>query len=232
MKMMKIGLLVLAAMFAGPAMAQDLSIRLTNLTQGIWFTPLLVVAHDTGTTLFTEGTAASASLQAMAEGGDLSGLVSDLQGTGADLVQDPAAGLLAPGASVSLNLMTQAANDRLSLVAMLLPTNDGFVGLDSLALPTAAGTYHYYLNAYDAGTEANSEIVNGGGTPGVPGIPADPGGKAGSGASGVTASEGNATVHIHPGNIGDSNSSGGISDLDPSVHRWLNPVAELVITVN
>ena len=232
MKKVKITLLLLAALLAGPAMAQDLSIRISNLTKGIWFTPLLVAAHGAGTSLFTEGVAASTSLQAMAEGGDLSGLVSDLQAQGADLMENPASGLLAPGASVSLNLMTQAGNDRLSIVAMLLPTNDGFVGLDSLVLPTVAGTYRYHLNAYDAGTEANTEVVNGGGTPGVPGIPADPGNKAGTGASGVTTVEGNPTVHIHPGNIGDTNPTRGISDLDPSAHRWLNPVAELVITVN
>ena len=232
MKRQSTALLALLALFSATVSAQDLNIKLTNLTNGIYFTPLLFAAHDGGTTLFTEGAAASASLQAMAEGGDLSGLVSDLQGVGADLQENPAAGLLAPGASTSLALMTQSGNTRLSVVAMLLPTNDGFVGLNSLVLPTTAGTYHYYLNAYDAGTEANSEIVNGGGTPGVPGIPADPGGKAGTGASGVSASESNTTVHIHPGNIGDSNATGGSSDLDSSVHRWLNPVAELVITVN
>jgi hypothetical protein len=65
----------------------------------------------------------------------------------------------------------------------------------------------------------------------VPGIPADPGGAAGSGATGVVAVEANPVVHIHRGVLGDTDDSGGISDLDSRVHRWLNPVAELVITV-
>jgi hypothetical protein len=39
---------------------------------------------------------------------------------------------------------------------MLLPTNDGFVGLDSLTLPTNPGTYLYTLNGYDAGTKPTS----------------------------------------------------------------------------
>jgi hypothetical protein len=68
--------------------------------------------------------------------------------------------------------------------------------------------------------------------PGVPGIPADPGGNNGSGASGVTATEHNKKVHVHRGTLGDMNLAGGISDLDSSVHHWLNPVAKVVVTVS
>ena len=114
---------------------------------------------------------------------------------------------------------------------MILPSNDGFVGLDSLKLPTEPGTYTYNLNAYDAGTEANDEIVNGGGASGVAGIPEDPLAMNGVNAMGVTDTEGNSHVHIHRGVLGDSDSSGGASDLDSRVHRWLNPVARLTINV-
>ena len=115
---------------------------------------------------------------------------------------------------------------------MLLPTNDGFVGLDSWMIPTEAGTYTVYLNAYDAGTEANDElVVEGSGMPGTPGIPAAPGGNAGMNGSGVTSSETNMMVHIHPGNLGDDDLEAGMSDLDNTVHRWLNPVALLTVTV-
>ena len=34
-------------------------------------------------------------------------------------------------------------------------------------------------------------------------------------------------VHIHPGNLGDDDLEAGMSDLDNTVHRWLNPVAML-----
>ena len=114
---------------------------------------------------------------------------------------------------------------------MLLPTNDGFVGKDSWAIPSEAGTYTFYMNGYDAGTEANDEIVNGGGAPGVPGIPVDPGSYSGTGGSGVSSSSANSNIHIHPGNVGDSDASGGVSDLDSRIHRWLNPVAKVVVTV-
>jgi len=219
-------------MATSPVMAQNLDISITNLTHGTYFTTLLVSAHADGNHLFQPGVAASSHLQAMAEGGDISGLASDMVAIGADSAENPAGGLLAPGGAVQFSLNTASGNDRLSLTAMLVPTNDGFVGLDALQIPMTPGTYRYSLNAYDAGTEANDEIVNGGGAPGVPGIPVDPGGANGTGASGVTNTEANTTVHIHRGVLGDTDPNGGISDLDSRVHRWLNPVAELVITVH
>jgi len=211
--------------------ARELDISITNLTQGIYFTPLLAATHDSDTHLFQPGTMASANLQAMAEGGDISGLISDLAVVNANVSENPAAGLLAPGSTAMTIINSGAGNSYFSLVAMLLPTNDGFVGIDALSLPNIPGTYTYYLNAYDAGTEANDEIINGAGTPGSAGIPADPGGNNGTSATGVTSEEGNSMVHTHRGNLGDTDVTGGISDLDSRIHRWLNPVAQLVITI-
>lgn len=218
-------------MASSPVIAQDLDITITNLTHGTYFTPLLVSAHAGGNHLFQPGVAASSNLQAMAEGGDISGLSTDMAAIGADSTVNPAGGLLAPGASTQFSLVTASGNDHISITAMLLPTNDGFVGLNAMRLPSKVGTYRYTLNGYDAGTEVNDEIVNGGGTPGVPGIPADPGGAAGSNGTGATSSEANTVVHIHRGILGDTDPTGGVSDLDSRVYRWLNPVAELVITV-
>lgn len=226
------GLMAAAALNAPMAMAQGLDITITNLTNGIYFTPLLVSAHNNDVDLFEQGQAASVHLQAMAEGGDIAGLQSDLDSAAANTVANPAGGLLAPGASANAQLNTSRGNKQLSVVGMLLPTNDGFVGLDAIAIPKKRGTYTFYLNGYDAGTEANNEVINGGGAPGTLGIPADPGGNAGTGATGVTTAEHNTTVHIHRGTLGDSNATGGDSDLDRAVHHWLNPVAKLVLKVS
>lgn len=226
--------LLWASLAIGSAFGAQATITIKNLTHGTYFTPLLVTAHDTATHLFEAGTAATPELQAMAEGGDISGLLALIGGADADTVENPAAGLTAPGQTVSniiINTDT-TGNGYLSLVAMLLPTNDGFVGLDSLQLPTTPGTYTYYLNGYDAGTEANDELITGGGAPGVSGIPAAPGGDAGTGGTGVTSSESNSTVHIHRGILGDNNATGGASDLDVTIHRWLNPVAQLTVVIN
>lgn len=230
MKKLTLALGLACSQLVNPAMAAELSLQITNLTHGSHFTPLLVSAHGTGH-LFQVNTAASDSLQAMAEGGDISGLSSEMSALNADLVENPAAGLMAPGQSVSFDMNTQEDNTQLSITAMILPTNDGFVGLDSLNIPDEKGTYTYYLNAYDAGTEANDEIINGAGAPGAAGVPADPLGQGGTGATGVTNSETNTQVHIHRGVLGDTDAGGGSSDLDSRIHRWLNPVAKLVLEV-
>ena len=219
-------------MTATAVQAADFNVRIVNLTNGIWFTPFLVTAHPEGTRLFQVGQPASAELQAMAEGGDIAGLVTTLEGLGATIAANPAGGLLPPAMSTDVDLDTDGtSNTQLSVVAMLLPTNDAFAGLNAITIPTEPGTYVYNLPAYDSGTEANDEILNGGGAPGVPGMPADPGGLAGTGATGAAAADANPTVHIHRNALGDTDATGGTSDLDSRVHRWLNPVVRVIVTV-
>jgi hypothetical protein len=212
--------------------AQDLTITFTNLSQGLHFTPIVTGAHAADHHLFMVGEAASAELQMMAEGGDISGLVSLLSNANANIDENPAAGLLAPGMSTTYSLTNDSANTHLSLTTMILPTNDGFVGLDGWEIPTEAGTYTVYLNAYDAGTEANDEI-RGSGAPGMAGMPVPPPLEAsiGMNGTGITDTESNAMIHIHRGSIGDDDATAGASDVSNTVHRWLNPVAKLTITV-
>jgi len=223
-----------AFLFTGQvAKAVDFNVSITNLTNGIFFTPFLVAAHPAGMNLFIGGQPASASLQAMAEGGDISLLMADLTAAGATIAANPAGGLLAPGMSTNVDMNTDGtSNDALSVVAMLLPTNDAFAGLNSINIPMAAGTYEFLLPAFDAGTEANDELITGGGAPGVSGIPADPGALTGTGGTGAATTDANTTVHIHRNTLGDTDATGGISDLDSRVHRWLNPVIRVVVTVN
>ena len=224
---------VAAFLFASQfANAAQFNVRIVNLANGIWFTPFLVVAHPDGTGLFTTGQPASASLQAMAEGGDIAPLVTDVQALGATIAENPANGLLPPAMSADVDLNTDGtSNTQLSVVAMLLPTNDAFAGLNAITIPTDPGVYTYNLPAYDAGTEANDELITGGGAPGAPGIPADPGGLGGTGGTGAAGTDANTNVHIHRNTLGDTDAAGGSSDLDSRVHRWLNPVVRVIVTV-
>lgn len=231
MKFRKICTALAVGLGASMANAADIDVEVTNLTHGIYFTPLLVTAHDSTSHLFQVGTAASPALQAMAEGGALDDLVAAQDAAGAVSAANPAGGLLGPAQSTSASMDT-GAHARLSVVAMLLPTNDGFVGLNGWQIPSEPGTYTIMLNGYDAGTEANDEIVNGGGAPGTPGIPASPGGSGETGATGVTTTEATTVIHVHRGNLGDTDPAGGVSDVDARVHRWLNPVARVIVTVN
>lgn len=232
MKVSAIAALGLITLGMQSAQAASLDIKITNLTQGIYYTPILIAAHSGENHLFESGMTASTELQMMAEGGNISGLSTMLDSYSADKVENPAEGLLAPAQSTMAMLETSEGNDMLSITAMMLPTNDGFVGLDSWQIPTEAGTYTIYLNAYDAGTEANNELIlEGSGAPGMLGIPAAPGIGAGMSGSSVTNEETNTMVHIHRGNLGDDDMEGGKSDLNNTVHRWLNPVAKVTVTV-
>ena len=70
----------------GQAMAAEFTVTVKNLTNGIYFTPLLITAHDRDTHLFETGSPASPALQAMAEGGDISGLIRMVGGEDQDTV--------------------------------------------------------------------------------------------------------------------------------------------------
>ncbi|MEZ9700636.1 spondin domain-containing protein [Vibrio sp. 10N.261.46.E12] len=207
---------------AAQVQAAELEVTVTNATKGIYFTPILAAAHDSSLYMFRTGETASAELKSMAEAGDISGLSGVIANAGGVVVENPAAGILNPGVATTFDISTGDL-EYLSLGAMLLPTNDGFVGLDSWKIPTQAGTYKATLNGYDAGTEANDELA--GSMPNPPFI------TFGAGGTGVETAISNAKVHIHPGNIGDSDAAGGISDLDSSSRRWLNPAATITIVV-
>lgn len=227
--------LIAASLVCGSANAAQWDVEITNLTHGNHFTPLLVTAHGTAVHLYQEGMAASTELRAMAECGDLDGFLA-LYPADADTVANPVGtangNFLAPGASTSAMLdTTGTSHTQLSIVAMMLPTNDAFVGMNSMEIPTTAGTYTYYLNAYDAGTEANDEVLTSGCVPGMAGIPGAPGGDTGMNGTGVATADSNTTVHVHRGVLGDNDSAGGASDLNSSIHRWQNPVAKVVVTV-
>lgn len=225
--------LLLPGLASSTLHAADWDIEIENLTRGIHFTPLLVAAHPEGSSIFELGDAASADLQAMAEGGSIAGLETSLDGLGATQSNNPAAGLLAPGESTNTSLDTDGtSNVLLTIAGMILPTNDGFVSLNALEVPTVAGTYTYYARAYDAGTEGNDEIV-GSGTVGEAGFPAPApvAANLGTGGTGLTATA-EGFVHVHRGALGDTNNTGGLSDLNITYHRWLNPVAKITITVS
>lgn len=245
-----------------PAQAANLTVKITNLTASFQFTPRLLVVHDLGapnTPLFVSGTAASDGLVAIAEGGDTSILTATLEGDTATQTNMSFGGLVGPASTSADYAFETNDHTHLSLLSMMIPTNDAFVGLSNWEIPTEPGTYTVNINAYDSGSEANDEINSGtttltvsdgsgfGGAPGRPGMATPPPTQSllGSGATGVSveaaggiltvdaadANGGEGNVHIHRNGLGDGDLTGGRSDLDSTVHRWLNPVARLTVTV-
>ena len=132
-------------------------VSITNLTRGQQFTPFLVVTHRPGVHLFNLGAPASAELSALAEEGNTAPLTAALSMLPdvSDIVSG--AGLTNPGATTTLFVDGGRSFGHLSLAAMLIPTNDGFVALDSVPLPHGSATATYYAMAFDAGSERNDE---------------------------------------------------------------------------
>ncbi len=185
-------------------------VTITNLTRGQTMTSVFVARHDrTAAPLYTLGQPASDGLAAMAEDGSASGLLEvwDPETNTSVAEARTAGGLIRPGQSVTITFNVSDGKQLLSLASMLVSTNDGFIGANSLDLSSSKVVY---LNVYDAGSEGNSESCDF-----VPGPPC-----GSHNARDTESAEG--FVHVHAGIHGD----GG---LDPAQHDWRNPAARLEI---
>ncbi len=189
-------------------------VTVTNLTRGQVFTPILVASHDRSVRLFTPGEAASPELAELAESGStalLSALLETLPGI-SDVTA--AGGVLLPGDSLTLTVATQGRFNRVSVAAMLVPTNDAFVALNGVRGPRGNKSKAYRAIVYDAGSEANDELCDT--IPGPPFVCVD-----GEGVSLPDPSD-EGYVHVHAG-------IHGIGDLVAADRDWRNPAAQVII---
>jgi hypothetical protein len=118
--------------------------------------PPLLVIHSSRADVWSVGDIASHGVAAIAEDANNAVLESALTGfPGVRSVATGAGGPIPPGTSRSYTVETAGRFDRLSLVTMLVNTNDAFTGLDALHL---RGRQTVVMTAaYDAGSERNNE---------------------------------------------------------------------------
>ena len=142
---------------ASAAAGHTYQITIENLTDGQPFSPGVVTTHTRGTHLFEVGAGASNGIRDIAESGNPSTAVSELNGNdGAhDVIATDAP--VGPGGSLTVEIEGRANANRLSMAVMLVCTNDGFTGLDHVKLPGGFKSATYEVGAYDAGTEMNAE---------------------------------------------------------------------------
>ncbi len=203
-------------------------VTITNLTPGQPLTPPLLVTHSENAGFFTVGEMASNGIQQLSENGNSEPLVKMLQGkTGiSDVVQGTAP--LVPandpgntGLNYSETFAISAEGDMryLSFASMLVCTNDGFAGIDSVKLPYYKQKTVYAM-AYDARTEMNTEDFADMVPPcqGVIGISS---GEDGSGSSNPELAE-DGIIIPHAGIMGNA-------DLLKDVHSWGNPAVKIDI---
>lgn len=204
-------------------------ITVQNLTMGQPLSVPVAATTHPGAKLhmFKLGNAASRQLAAVALNGDQQDMallyhsapdVTDVADGGRRLTPK---GVNKGGLTDTVSFTIKARSiDRLSLVAKLVCTNDGFAGVNEVELPAAAGaTLTSNLFAYDAGVEQNTEhsedIVDGCVVFGPEALRGKPNGNDNSKTE-------TRAVAPHPGLRGDA-------DLDPKVYGWAQPVARLSV---
>lgn len=203
--------LSIAATSSALARTAQYQVTVTNITKGQTFTPILSASHKNHIRVFSLGEPASPQLADLAESGNVSPLQEVLDNA-PNLVKDTTVspGLLGPGESATFTIDAGHRFKRFSMAAMLIPTNDTFVAINSVRFP-AYGSKTVFAEAYDAGSEANNELCAS-----MPGPFCQ-----GEGASPEDAGD-EGFVHIAAGVHGDG-------DLAESVYDWRSSVAKVTI---
>jgi Spondin_N len=203
--------LAVAAVLAGPATAKakTWSVTVTNLTPAGSqpLSPPLFAVHSGRADVWSVGGIASHGVAAIAEDANNGVVESTLDDApGVASVFTGAGGPIGPGASATYTVESDGRHNRLTLLTMLVNTNDGFTGLDSFKL---RGHGRAVMTvAYDAGSERNNELAAF-----IPGPCC--------GNPFVRDPEG-ARIAMHPGILG-------IGDLDPATYGWTGAVARITV---
>ena len=208
--------LISTPVLADPGGEKTYRITIENLTPDLGggasqvLSPPLIVVHTRKADLFSVGEPANQAVADMAEDAVGATGIALLSGSPDVLsVEQPGAPIL-PGQSASYEVMTRGNAHLLSLVTMLVSTNDAFTGVDAVRL-TGPGD-EYYAMAYDAGSEVNDQLEAN-----IPGPCCEDMGRNGTDEFGV--------ITHHPG------IQMGVGDLDPAMWGWdtAAPVAKITV---
>jgi hypothetical protein len=212
--------------------ADTYQVTITNLTSGQPLTPPVAATHRGKNAIFRVGRTASFELKEIAENGNNGPLLTALdddrqvaavaEGPGGPLVPAGRPGSGSFDDTTTFPLTADRGANRVSFASMLICTNDGFTGVNSLRLPKRIGDSVTATTAgYDAGTEVNTEdfvdIV-----PPCQSLIGVTSADAGTATSNPALAQGGVIRH-HPGIVG------GV-DLLPGVHGWTDPVARITVT--
>ena len=194
----------------GSSFTAEYEVTLENLspTGSQPLSPPILAVHKPFFRIFHLGGFASEELAQVAQDA-FNGPLVDLLNNSPKVSQVVVGGsAIPPGSSETYNITRQGRYSMLSLVSMLVNTNDGFTGRNRIRLPHH-GTRTYYLRTYDAGSEKNTEL-----TAHIPGP------CCGNPFEGIPEHR---RIRFHRG-------IRGVGDLDPAVYGWDEPIAKLTIT--
>jgi hypothetical protein len=180
-----------------------IEVKITNLSAKVVLTPPIVAASKGQITVFQLTETASVALEMLAEGGSTAELAMMFEEHNASVSQATEA--IPPGQTLTLYVYGKRYS-RISLASMILPTNDGFVAMNSKRT-NPYGTTTTYLSAYDAGTEMNDEDCDN-----------IPGPLSCGGGEGYNMASGEGFVYPHPGTHGEN-------EISVEEFSWADPVA-------
>ena len=197
---------------ASAAERRTYEITIENQSQQV-ITPPILAAHNASVTVFETWAPASNELATQAETGNPAPLADKLRSTaGVDAVV-VGEGVLPPGQSVTLRIVTSAPY--FTATGMLATTNDAFFGLKGVDLPAQMTTLTATI--FDAGSEANNELCAY-----IPGPPC--GGNTGN-ARAIEGAEGIVQPHAGLRGSGDLNAAE-LGWNDVPIRVTINPVAD------
>ncbi len=136
----------------GAASPDTYTVTIRNLTYQQVLSPAIAVAHSADIALFSAGDAASHEVIAIAESGNAAPLADALAGnsmvSGVAITDGPV-----PPAHAATVTVEASAGDVISVLTMLVNTNDAFAAVSGVELPAQSGDYYVYgAHTYDAGS--------------------------------------------------------------------------------
>jgi len=203
-----------------PAMA-SFDVTVTNLTNDQPLSPVAIIAHQDGYSVFTVGAAATVGLETLAEGGDNTALIAEADADATVMATASGAAPIGPAGTETINvevLQSDLPGLTVSISTMLVNTNDAIAGINGVSVGDmqAGDTMTWRTVAYDAGTEANTESATH--------IPGPAGGGEGFNAARDEIAD---RVTMHSGVVSQDDGFAA-SDLTGQ-HRFDNPVAQVRI---
>ncbi|WP_017446612.1 spondin domain-containing protein [Gayadomonas joobiniege] len=195
-----------------PPVKRIYQVSLSNFTQDQPFSPPALFTHAADYSLWQVAQPASVALEYLAEGGNAMQL-SELSAIKYKMLKEMP---LPPGDTTNWTLeLDENTSERISIVTMLVNTNDAFTGITakSLQMLAVGDSYTVMLHAYDAGTEVNDEIN-------IPGPAA-----SGEGFN-VSRSGDIDRVAIHPGVLTEYELTGSVLSAS---HKFDNPVGKIMV---
>lgn len=205
-----------------PAAPAVFEVSMTNITLAQPLSPLAVIAHDRGYSLFEIGEPASLTLEVLAEDGDNSRLIT--AASVSPSVHSTASGESPFGPSSTQTVTIEVDQDDLetaylSMATMLVNTNDAITSLRTIDVSEleVGESINRSTISYDTGTEANTEAE---GT--IPG-PVD----GGEGFN-IERDDVGDRVTVHPGAV--TSDDGLSTSILTHIHKWDHPVARVTIS--